>query len=128
LYTQLSDIHINLWKYKECLKEIADSYQTENILVTMGDDFAYYKANETFLFVEAFKDALGDEFDFIYSTPSKYMAAIRAEGLEFPVYRGDFLPLMMQHPSHYWSGFFTSRPGFKKALRDASYSSFVSLT
>ena len=43
----------------------------------MGDDFAYYKANDTFAFVEAFKDILEEytegEMEFIYSTPSTYM-------------------------------------------------------
>jgi len=94
----------------------------------MGDDFAYKAANETFKFVEDFKAALEGEIEIVYSTPSRYMAAVRAERLELPVYRGDFLPLLMQYPHHYWSGYYTSRPAFKKLLRDSTYLSFLSLT
>lgn len=41
--------------YTDCLTKIADVYKTKNILIPMGDDFAYFKANETFEFVEKFK-------------------------------------------------------------------------
>ena len=46
----------------------------------MGDDFAYKKANETFEFAESIAKSLkSDKFEFIYSTPSIYMEAIRKE-------------------------------------------------
>jgi hypothetical protein len=37
---------------------IANSYQTKNVLITMGDDFAYKKANETFEFAESIAKSL----------------------------------------------------------------------
>jgi hypothetical protein len=57
----------------------------------MGEDFAYKKANETFLFVESLMKSLNtDKFQFKYSTPRMYMDAIRQEAQEknltFPVY------------------------------------------
>lgn len=103
-------------------------------MIPMGDDFGYFKANETFDFVEKFKEVFEkytDKFEFKYSTPSLYMEALRKEAeereLEFPVYNDDFFPLLMQYPSHYWSGYFTSRPNFKKLIRDLTYQSFMSL-
>jgi alpha-mannosidase len=102
----------------------------------MGDDFAYLKAEETFKFAEVFKflieQASEGEFEVIYSTPSMYMQAVKQEAfdmkLKFPVYRSDFLPLLMQFPRHYWSGYYTSRPNFKKLVRDMGYQAFASLT
>ncbi len=98
----------------------------------MGDDFAYKKANETFEFAESIAKSLkSDQFEFIYSTPSIYMEAIRQEAQEksltFPIYQKDFFPLLMQYEGHYWSGYFTSRPNIKKLIRDFTYQSFASL-
>ena len=68
----------------------------------MGDDFAYFNTEETFLFIEALQkvmNAAGKPFEFIYSTPSNYMEAVKYEArireLEFPIYSDDFFPLLM---------------------------------
>ena len=37
---------------------------------------------------------------------------------EWPVYRGDFFPYNGFHIAHFWTGYFTSRPNFKKLIRD----------
>lgn len=47
---QISDISYNPSRYVECFENIAKVYKTKNILQTMGDDFAYYYAEETFQF------------------------------------------------------------------------------
>jgi len=57
---------------------------------------------------------------FTYSTPSKYIEALKNENVTWPVIKNhDFLPYSFQHNT-YWSGFFTSRPGLKKQIKDYS--------
>lgn len=57
---------------------------------------------------------------FIYSTPSKYVAALKDENITWPVIKNhDFMPYAKEH-NNYWSGFFTSRPGLKKQVKDYS--------
>jgi alpha-mannosidase len=91
----------------------------------MGDDFAYYKAEESFHFVERIKEILSsDKFEFRYSSPKLYIEAVKEEAkersMEFPVFRGDFFPIMFSYKNHFWSGYFTSIPNFKKLIRDIS--------
>lgn len=41
-----------------CLTQIADAYKSDHILLTMGDDFAYYFAEETYAYVDKFADQM----------------------------------------------------------------------
>jgi hypothetical protein len=52
--------------------------------------------------------------EIFYSTPSKYIAALRSENASLPLVIGDQLPIGMR------SGIFSSRPLLKKAIKDAS--------
>ena len=62
-------------------------------------------------------------FRFHFSTVSEYFEAVKKEmqgntKLQWPTYRGDFFPYNGIHPGSYWSGYYTSRPNFKKLIRD----------
>ena len=60
------------------------------------------------------------------------MEALKKEATEreikFPVYTGDFLPLLHMFPGHYWSGFYTLRPNFKRIARELTYQELISAT
>ncbi len=60
-----------------------------------------------------------------------YLEAVKKEkqdkSIKFPVFTDDFFPLVMQHPGHVWSGYYSSRPGFKKMIKSFSHQSFISM-
>ena len=63
-----------------CLRDFADSYKFDNVLFTMGDDFAYELAEETFKYAEklqAFFRNVTNYFEFKFSTVGDYYDAIR---------------------------------------------------
>jgi hypothetical protein len=98
-------------------------------MITAGMDFAYQFAHDNYMFLEKVfqatkdhPDAVYNKFKFRYSTVDEYYQAIwqaqKVSNWDWPVVREDFLPLEMNYPGHYWSGFYTSRPNLKKQIRD----------
>lgn len=55
----------------------------------------------------------------MYSTPTHYTAAKRAENFTWEVRQDDIFPLA-DDSHNYWSGYFTSRPALKRQVRVAS--------
>ena len=59
----------------------------------------------------------------VYSTPTKYVAALREvnsgfkEDQAWTVRRDDAFPYA-EKPNRYWSGLFSLRPNFKKMIRE----------
>jgi hypothetical protein len=89
-----------------------------NVMILMGDDFTCANQFACFKQIDALIDYCNEHqksnMTFIYSTPSKYIQALKKENVTWPVIKNhDFLPYAKEH-STYWSGFFTSRPGLKK--------------
>lgn len=74
----------------------------------------------------------GQNLKFQYSTVDDYLKAIKQKQLEnkftFPIERADFFPYNGYHPAHYWVGYFTSRPNFKKLIRDFTALTYSSNT
>lgn len=56
---------------------------------------------------------------FKYSTPGRYIKAIKEEKRTWPVFKNDFLPYAMED-HEYWSGYYTSRADLKKQAKDYS--------
>ena len=54
-----------------------------------------------------------------YSTPSIYYKARAAEGISWSTKTDDFFPYATG-PGNQWTGYFTSRPGLKRYVRDSS--------
>jgi lysosomal alpha-mannosidase len=53
------------------------------------------------------------------STPSEFVEALKQEKITWPVRYEDALPYGEQE-NDYWSGYFSSRPGSKKLVKDTS--------
>lgn len=55
----------------------------------------------------------------IMSTPETYIDALKKEQITWPVYYNDMFPYSDSH-NDFWSGFYTTRPGTKKQIKDGS--------
>ena len=97
-------------------------------MIPFGSDFSFQYAHINFQFLEKLEKLFKTKraarrFRFHYSTVSEYFEAVKKEmqastKLQWPTYRGDFFPYNGIHPGSYWSGYYTSRPNFKKLIRD----------
>lgn len=54
------------------------------------------------------------------STPKTYVNALKKENTKWPIWTEDLLSYFEKPGDGYWSGFYTSRPTFKKQIKDAS--------
>jgi hypothetical protein len=114
----------------------AQAYTTNNIMLTMGQDFTYMNAHSWYkarlcsvvfcpLYFTSFFplqniDKLLDFFrsnssysnlNFFYSTPSIYIKAVTQANSLWTVKTDDFFPYG-EYPHSYWTGYFTSRSVF----------------
>jgi len=93
-------------------------YQSkQNLLMVVGDDFSFMNGYNSFTQIDKMIE-LGNKYQkrnitFKYSTPSIYMDAIKAENVKWPVFYDDIEPYNGDR-FEYWSGYFTSRPNFKR--------------
>ena len=102
------------------MKEQASHYTTNNILVTMGFDFAYQLADMDFKNTDILIDHINANpkygMKLFYSTPNTYTDFVYKEKKEWPLKWDDFFPYA-DDPHSYWSGYFTSRPPLKGYVR-----------
>ncbi|KAK6922587.1 Glycosyl hydrolases family 38, C-terminal beta sandwich domain [Dillenia turbinata] len=121
----------------------ANVTRTNHIMWTMGDDFQYQYAESWFKqmdklihYVNKFSIISVIQFPIcsileldiaslimqdgrvnaLYSTPSLYTVAKYAANESWPLKTDDYFPYA-DSPNAYWTGFFTSRPAFKRYIR-----------
>ncbi|KAF2897557.1 hypothetical protein ILUMI_08617, partial [Ignelater luminosus] len=101
-------------------------YKTNNVILTMGNDFHYSQAEMWFGNLDTiitYGNALqrnGSKYNLIYSTPSCYLKAVHESitklNITWPKKFDDFFPYASKEQS-YWTGFYTSRPALKRFER-----------
>ena len=110
------------------IHELAASYKEQNILIPMGTDFAYQNAGQNFKQIEEIIDWINKNkndtnIEFVMSTPSKYVKAIKEEKQKYFVYYDDLMPyqkISKEGYNEFWTGYYSSKPAFKKQVKDAS--------
>ena len=98
-----------------------EDYRGQHLLIPMGCDFAYMNARLGFenvdRFIEYFNKHNKDNIVAFYSTPGQYIDALYGQNITWPVNYYDQLPYA-DNPRDFWSGYYSSRPGAKKQVRD----------
>ncbi|TNV84420.1 hypothetical protein FGO68_gene5674 [Halteria grandinella] len=122
-------------EYIQCMNEMALAYQTDNVLVTWGYDFAYFDAKNTFGLITdimAFLSKRGDvQFDMAFSTVENFTQAVIKEfeekSIELQVFHDDFFPMEEIYKDSFWTGYYSSRSNSKRKIREFSaYTYFTS--
>uniref|UniRef100_A0A1X7VJH7 Alpha-mannosidase n=1 Tax=Amphimedon queenslandica TaxID=400682 RepID=A0A1X7VJH7_AMPQE len=94
-------------------------FKTNNILLTMGNDFNYGDAGKWYRNLDKLIKYANENgsVNVMYSTPSLYMKYVNQDNkVKWEVKKGDFFPYATA-PHHYWSGYLSSRPGLKGYAR-----------
>lgn len=95
----------------------------KNYPLLWGDDFTFMNAASSYKQIEQAIQLCNNfgnsNIEFVQSTPQTFVNALKAENIEFPVKYDDLYPYASKE-GKYWTGFFSSRPTFKKQVRDTS--------
>ena len=106
--------------------EFSNQQKYNDIMIPMGEEFAYENAYVTFLSMERVLDYIKKNYknlnmEFKFSTPSEYIKAVKndIDVSKLALYQGDFLPFQDKQ-GNVMSGYFTSKPDFKKEIKMTS--------
>ena len=97
----------------------ATHFKTNRLMIPWGDDFWFSNAHLTFENLETTINYFNEKYDditLLYSTPSEYVNALKAEKVSWPVRYDDMFPYADGN-NDYWTGYFTSRADYKKQDR-----------
>ncbi|XP_058057448.1 lysosomal alpha-mannosidase-like [Anopheles bellator] len=121
-YSAENNVKAKVDKFLYYVDQQAQSYRTNNILLTMGGDFTFMDANVYFKNMDKLikytnaRQASGTNVNVFYSTPSCYLKALHDTGITWPTKSDDFFPYASD-PHSYWTGYYTSRPTSKRYER-----------
>ncbi|KAL0274521.1 UNVERIFIED_CONTAM: hypothetical protein PYX00_002621 [Menopon gallinae] len=114
--TEPVEYPIDLKEFAVYAREHAETLRTNNILVPMGDDFRFFYADNYFQkideLIRGFSVNQQFKLNVFYSTPSRYVQAVRESESVWPIFSGDFFPYGSEEHT-YWTGYYTSRPSLK---------------
>ncbi|GAB0091340.1 Alpha-mannosidase [Sergentomyia squamirostris] len=102
--------------------EMSHKYKTDNLILTMGEDFNYQDANMWFKNLDKLikygneAKQNGSNFNLVYSTPSCYLKSLYDAGITWPTKTDDFIPYASD-PHAFWTGYYTSKPALKRLER-----------
>ncbi|KAK8946125.1 hypothetical protein KSP40_PGU006463 [Platanthera guangdongensis] len=96
----------------------ANVTRTNHIMWTMGDDFQYQYAESWFKQMDKLISYVNQDgrVNALYSTPSIYTDAKYAANESWPLKADDYFPYA-DGPNSYWTGYYSSRPTFKRFVR-----------
>lgn len=114
-----AELIVDQWRKKSVL------YKTRSVLIPLGDDFRYTQSMEWEAqranFEKLFEHINNDQHlnvEAKFGTLQEYFDSVKHEKSpnQFPSLSGDFFTYA-DRDDHYWSGYFTSRPYYKRTDR-----------
>ncbi|KAG0460421.1 hypothetical protein HPP92_020718 [Vanilla planifolia] len=119
LYDYNVDLRVN--DFIDAALAQANLTRTNHIMWTMGDDFQYQYAESWFKQMDKLINYVNKDgrVHALYSTPSIYSDAKYAANEAWPLKEDDYFPYA-DGPYSYWTGYYTSRPTFKRFVRALS--------
>ncbi|KAM5170378.1 lysosomal alpha-mannosidase [Mantella aurantiaca] len=117
---QMEDYNVDVVfaNFQKAVNTQALKYRSNHIAMTMGSDFQYENAIPWFKNMDKLinlvnaQQSKGSKVNVLYSTPSCYLSALNRANLSWPMMMDDFFPYA-DGAHMFWTGYFTSRPGFK---------------
>ncbi|XP_050094316.1 lysosomal alpha-mannosidase-like [Anopheles aquasalis] len=112
--------------FLDTVRNVSKAYRSNNIILTMGEDFHYQDANMWFKNLDKLikytnaRQAEGSLVNVFYSTPSCYLKAVHDANIEWPTKSDDFMPYASD-PNAFWTGYYTSRPTQKRYEREGNH-------
>jgi lysosomal alpha-mannosidase len=107
----------------EHLDDRVQHYMTDDIFCLFGDDFEYKAAAWNYRNLDAMIEYMnthhGDKYKFVYSTPTKYLNALKKQKVAWPTKYDDLFPYATGD-TDWWTGYFSSRANAKGYIRRAS--------
>ncbi|XP_046916123.2 LOW QUALITY PROTEIN: lysosomal alpha-mannosidase-like [Dermatophagoides farinae] len=108
-------------EFIQTVRNQAKQYATNHTIITMGMDFYYQASEKWYSNLDYLFDAVNsltatEKVHIIYSTPSCYARALNQLKRRWPIKLDDFYPYA-DAPDAYWTGYFTSRPSLKYAIK-----------
>ncbi|CAH2272891.1 voltage-dependent P Q-type calcium channel subunit alpha-1A [Pelobates cultripes] len=114
-------LNISVCPFSEAAKT-SQHYRTNHLIMTMGSDFQYENANLWFKNMDKLitlvnaQQTNGSKVNVFYSTPSCYLNSLNRANMSWPIKTDDFFPYA-DGAHMFWTGYFTSRPTFKRYER-----------
>ena len=127
------DYRIKADLFQQVVRERGTAYRTSHMMLLVGDDFRWRKAEDMYRGWEKLAAVLNQshaKVNLIFSTPERYFAALQASRPALPTFAGDLVPYADNGES-FWTGFYSTKPELKDHVRrtsaavDAAHSIYV---
>ncbi|KAK0403102.1 hypothetical protein QR680_016716 [Steinernema hermaphroditum] len=109
--------------FVEHIKKQRSAQRHNHIMLLMGSDFQYSNANTWYTnldkLIKYVNEKANGTVKVFYSTPSCYVDALTGSGVHVEKKSDDLFPYASSNHS-YWTGYFTSRPTFKRFIRESN--------
>jgi lysosomal alpha-mannosidase len=109
-------------EFFDWIMHMKDHYRTNNLFVTMGEDFNYMNAKQFFTSIDKLIPYFNNKYSnitLLYSTPGMYIDAVNKVDIEWPTKYDDMFPYA-DNENSFWTGYFSSRANDKEYIRRIS--------